>query len=459
MKKYCIAAVFNFLILVFVQSVVASQQLEKAGKLVFARGIVSSLDSRGVVTILARGDTIYIGQTIQTGKDSRAILKLLDGSQISLTENSRFVVEAFSVKDGKQQAELKLLEGGLRSITGFINKNRRNNFRLKTPNGSIGIRGTDFSVMICKENCEFSENQDSEGQSQQKSAVKGRIVTLRGEVRAVNKAGSSRLLYKQSPIYQGDTIITAEKSFAVIVFKDNTRTTLQANSQLRVDTFKLAKKTPENSKADFKLLKGSLRFLTGKIGKLNRKAYKIHTPNSSIGIRGTGFDLFYEPPPELSVWLSVWEGAVNFYFNDNQEVVASGKAIHWKSPKKPEKIADLPARFKMEIRPDAPEIDALIDMQELFGAQKIEGKKGLYMHVFHGEIDIQNRHLHLNLGAGETGYMGDDRAYRLTTTPDFLLSAFIPPDSDEQTLRELEILSIALDQINYYDDGLICEIK
>ena len=80
-----------------------------------------------------------------------------------------------------------------------------------------------------------------------------------------------------------DTVITYKNSKAKIVFKDNTIITIGQNSAFKIKDYVLGKKP----KARFGFLKGTFISVTGKIGKIAPKRFKLETKNSSIGIRGT----------------------------------------------------------------------------------------------------------------------------------------------------------------------------
>jgi len=87
---------------------------------------------------------ICIGDRFTTGVDSIAVLKLRDGSQITVGKNSEFVVTDYHIyKDQPNQAEFELVKGAFRSITGFISQ-RPHRYEVKTAVATIGIRGTDF---------------------------------------------------------------------------------------------------------------------------------------------------------------------------------------------------------------------------------------------------------------------------------------------------------------------------
>lgn len=71
---------------------------------------------------------------------------------IAMKENSELVIAEynFGSENGKDSVVLDLVQGGLRSITGAI-KAEKGDYKLKTPIGSIGIRGTHYEVQISNE--------------------------------------------------------------------------------------------------------------------------------------------------------------------------------------------------------------------------------------------------------------------------------------------------------------------
>ncbi|AXQ29784.1 hypothetical protein D0B54_14355 [Solimonas sp. K1W22B-7] len=51
------------------------------------------------------------------------------------------------------RAFFKLLKGGFRAVSGLIGKVDRNEYRVSTPVATIGIRGTDYLLVLCDEKC------------------------------------------------------------------------------------------------------------------------------------------------------------------------------------------------------------------------------------------------------------------------------------------------------------------
>jgi hypothetical protein len=151
--------------------------------LVTGRGTASSADL-GIRT-LAKGDPFYSGDVVHSSANSYVDLHFTDGGYFLLRPNSRFQVTDFADHSGgaapptpatpatpaapaapaplaaTQQAQsggasrafFSLLKGGFRSISGLIGKINHDEYQVTTPVATIGIRGTDYLVVICDVSC------------------------------------------------------------------------------------------------------------------------------------------------------------------------------------------------------------------------------------------------------------------------------------------------------------------
>lgn len=159
--------------------------------LLTGRGTAAS--PAGTVRLLEKGQGVFAGELITTGANSYLNLRFRDGSFILLRPNSRFLIEDFvytgpavtAAKDAPQDAEsasggrateaapapaavaapkpvaaapaaapagsrafFKLLRGGFRAVSGLIGKGDSADYRVSTPVATIGIRGTDYTVVL-----------------------------------------------------------------------------------------------------------------------------------------------------------------------------------------------------------------------------------------------------------------------------------------------------------------------
>lgn len=114
----------------------------------------------------------------------------------------------------------------------------------------------------------------------------GKIAVAKGVATARSDARELTALAKGSPVYVGDVIETASRSFAVIKFDDGGKVTLRPDSRFDIKEYDGSK---GNEKQSFELLKGGLRAVTGTIGKAKPENVNYKARNTTIGIRGTEF--------------------------------------------------------------------------------------------------------------------------------------------------------------------------
>lgn len=119
-----------------------------AGVVLLVSGQANAQVSGEASRTLNRRAEIYVGDHINTANDSQLQLRMKDGAMIALGANSEFIVKAYSddaAGDKKDEAVLSLVKGGLRTISGQIDKSA---YTMETPTATLGIRGTVFDVYI-----------------------------------------------------------------------------------------------------------------------------------------------------------------------------------------------------------------------------------------------------------------------------------------------------------------------
>lgn len=98
-----------------------------------------------------KNDAVAPGSVIRTGDKSSAVLKFEDGQVVSMQANSTFQVREYFYEPEKAEKSnivFSMFKGGMRFITGQIGQRNKNAFRLVTPSATIGIRGTEFLVVL-----------------------------------------------------------------------------------------------------------------------------------------------------------------------------------------------------------------------------------------------------------------------------------------------------------------------
>ncbi|MEM7426789.1 MAG: FecR domain-containing protein [Pseudomonadota bacterium] len=99
-------------------------------------------------------------------------------------------------------------------------------------------------------------------------------------------AGRSARLARGDTVFQDQRVRAGSASFGQFQLSDGSRLAINANSALTLDR---AVFSGSSGSLVLKAARGALRFATGR---LPSRAYKIVTPSSTIGVRGTMFDVY-----------------------------------------------------------------------------------------------------------------------------------------------------------------------
>jgi len=119
-----------------------------AARVAFATGDVKAIGPNGQSRSVAKGAQIDQGETISTN-NGRAQLRFTDGAYVSLQPESEFRIDQYRYdgkQDGNEKGFFSLLKGGLRTITGLVGRNNKNNYQVTTSVATIGIRGTEYTI-------------------------------------------------------------------------------------------------------------------------------------------------------------------------------------------------------------------------------------------------------------------------------------------------------------------------
>ena len=139
-----------------------------------------------------------------------------------------------------------------------------------------------------------------------------------GSAKGVNPAaeaereGTTQTLVVGADIFIGDLVETGPKGQVQILFADNTELVVGPRSSLRIEDY-LIRNDGSAGRLAVNMLAGTFRFATGESAK-NR--YQIDTPTGTIGVRGTGFDVFVDLDGTTRILM--YHGAVRFCTLDNK---------------------------------------------------------------------------------------------------------------------------------------------
>ena len=122
-----------------------------AGQITQSSGYVTVSSPQAAPKSAGNGETVESGQTVTVGEGSRAVIKFQDGQIVALQSKSIFKVNNYKFDQAamdKSESFFSLLQGGLRAITGLIGANHKEGWKLAAPTATMGIRGTDFMVVV-----------------------------------------------------------------------------------------------------------------------------------------------------------------------------------------------------------------------------------------------------------------------------------------------------------------------
>ncbi|MCB2001924.1 MAG: FecR family protein [Burkholderiaceae bacterium] len=412
-----------------------------AGEVEFAKGVGAAQAASGVPRILSQGVPIQPGDTVTMGSNSFAVLRLTDGTRMTLRPNTaiRFDEYAYKEPDKPDGFFTSLFKGGVRMVTGLIAKTSPTAARLTTPTATVGIRGTDFDARICGTDCATDAGRIAQPSGPANVAASARVAALLGPLSAVAPGGERRNVIEGGPVYPGEILETSSNGHAVLVFRDNTKVTVQPRTQFRVENFVYNRESPSDGSVIFNLLRGGMRVLTGLVGRSRPQAVRMTTPTATVGIRGTGVDIVSEPdscavPGGAAgcTMVATWDGeGVLNPGTANEFPVPTGVFAIQDSTTSAPRTLPTPPPVLINIptpRPDTVPASA----EQLFSANEInEADVGLFVFSRDGHLSLTSGDKSIDIARGETGFLNADgtQLVRAVVTPNFLEFDFIPrPD-------------------------------
>ena len=105
---------------------------------------------------LSNGSKIYYGDTINVKTNSNAQILFLDETVMTVGENTDLTIDDFiyDPKTNNGNFVTSIKSGIVKTISGKISEKNPDNLEIKIPNGSLGVRGTEFLVSSNSDNNE-----------------------------------------------------------------------------------------------------------------------------------------------------------------------------------------------------------------------------------------------------------------------------------------------------------------
>jgi hypothetical protein len=158
-----------------------------------------------------------------------------------------------------------------------------------------------------------------------------RVYAVSGEVYVSRGKNPAHRVVTNEPISSDTLIQTGSDSTALLKFADGQVATMQSNSIFKLREFRYDPKQVNNSSAVFSMFQGGMRFITGLIGKLNHQAFRLSTPNATIGIRGTDFMVAMAGN---SMYSQILKGKIAMTNAGGMKIVGSGQSVAVSSSRK-----------------------------------------------------------------------------------------------------------------------------
>lgn len=383
---------------------------QTAGEVEFSRGVGFAQTPGEGPRTLGKGLSLKEGDRLTTSAGASAIIKLQDGTRMTVRPNSELVLQQYQFKENASDNGMlmQLVRGGFRAVTGLISKNSPNAARVQTSTATIGIRGTDFDARLCAADCGAESSRIADAARPNAVQASAKLVGAQGEIYATDAAGVRRRLVDGGSVYPGDVIETARGAQGMLAFRDETRITLGSQTRFRVDNFVYDDKNAGEGRFLASILRGSVRALTGLIAKSNNRNVGFSTATATIGIRGTGFDVTCTGPcagepgdPNAGLTLWTWLGSIEVGQGGQTalQVLQAGQGL-FISPSGMQPVVNQPGMDTQ--RPDQTSVPS-----NLFSSDNIsDSSEGLFVFVRDGHIEIVSAREILHLGRGEAGYAG-----------------------------------------------------
>jgi hypothetical protein len=384
---------------------------QNAGEVEFSRGVGFAQSPGEGPRTLGKGLALKEGDRLTTSEGASAIIKLLDGTRMTVRPNSELVLQQYQFRENAPDNSflMQMVRGGFRAVTGAISKASPNAARVQTNTATIGIRGTDFDARLCTGECARESTQIADPAKPNAVQASAKLTNAQGEIYAVDATGQRRRVVNGGSVYPGDVVETARGGQAVLVFRDDTRITLGSQSRFRLDNFVYDNSNAGEGRFLASILRGSVRALTGLIAKANTRNVGFSTATATIGIRGTGFDVNCtgacageagDAGSGLTLW--TWLGSIEVGQTGQTalQVLQAGQGLF------------IPATGPLQpitTQPDlgTPRPDEVPVPPKLFSAESVsDAAEGLFVFVRDGHIEIASASEILHLGKGEVGFAG-----------------------------------------------------
>ncbi len=170
-----------------------AQAGESIGRVEATDGLVEAIRVDGTKVALSKGDDIFQGDTLVTGKGAAVGITFIDDTTFSLGEEGRMVIDEMVYDPGTQEGgfNASLVQGVFSFVSGQIAKTGPDAMTVSTPVATIGIRGTKVAGRAAQEGSDNTISLLPETDAQGNQIVGELAVTNQGGTVTLNAVGAT----------------------------------------------------------------------------------------------------------------------------------------------------------------------------------------------------------------------------------------------------------------------------
>lgn len=138
-----------FLSLAVILFTIGAYAEDKARVSAVAGSVTCAPSATAAFVPLTAGAEIPIGSRIRTGRDGTALIIVVSGAAIQISESSEVTIDAMSSDAAKRKALVSLKSG---TVSALIDpkRSKQTDFKIQTPQGVAAARGTFYGVTVKK---------------------------------------------------------------------------------------------------------------------------------------------------------------------------------------------------------------------------------------------------------------------------------------------------------------------
>ncbi|MEA1891445.1 MAG: FecR family protein, partial [Campylobacterota bacterium] len=145
------------------------------------------------------------------------------------------------------------------------------------------------------------------------------VTALKGDA-TLERDSATLVVNLGDKLQEKDAITTGDKSKVQIIFDDETIVTIGKNSNFSINEYLFEEK--QEPVVRFGMLKGAMRTITGKIGKIAPDKFSVETKSATIGIRGTNFAVLVGEDGSNEIYCTF--GAISVSINGAEHIINQG---------------------------------------------------------------------------------------------------------------------------------------